>query len=490
MIAHMHCDVAIVGAGPAGMAAAARCAHAGLVTLLLDEQQAPGGQIYRGITAPAIADRQVLGADYWRGEMLVERLSHPLLTYCPHSTVWSVIRRDDVQAGEVWDVGVSHAGRAELIHARHVILATGAQERPFPVPGWTLPGVMTAGAAQILLKTSGLVPAGRTVVAGAGPLLYLLVAQLAAAGARIERVLDMAPALPWRSGIGVAWDFLRSPYLAKGLAIVRQAKKAARFESGVTALRITGADSATGLSYRRGGSDLHIDADTVLLHHGVVPNVSMTRALGCEHVWDPVQRCYTVKRDEWGAVSVPGLSVAGDGAAIRGARVAELEGEIAALATIFRLGSMSVAQRDAAAAPLRETLRRWMRGRAFLDRLYRPTDENCIPTGDTIVCRCEEITAAQVGEMAAHGATGPNQMKSFLRCGMGPCQGRLCGLTVTEIIANERGSTPQDTGYYRLRFPIKPLTLGELASMPQTDASRYAVTRMPAEASSEKNAGI
>lgn len=479
MIPHQHCDVAVVGAGPAGMAAAARCARAGLATLLLDEQQAPGGQIYRGITAPAIADRHVLGSDYWYGETLAGRLQQALLTVCPRTTVWSLTPRDDVQPGGAWELGVSHAGRAELVHARHVILATGAQERPFPVPGWTLPGVMTAGAAQILLKTSGLVPSGRTVVAGAGPLLYLLVAQLAAAGAQVERVLEVASPGPWRVGPSAAWDFLRSPYLAKGLAIARQAKKAARFESGVTALRIAGEDAATGVAYRHRGQDRHVAADTVLLHHGVVPNVNMTQALGCDHAWNPVQRCYAVKRDAWGAVSVAGLHVAGDGAVIQGARVAEIEGEIAALDAVCRLGALSVAQRDAAAAPLRESLRRWTRGRAFLDRLYRPTDENCIPTGDTIVCRCEEITAAQIGEMAHCGATGPNQMKSFLRCGMGPCQGRLCGLTVTEIIAKERGATPEETGYYRLRFPIKPLTLGELAAMPQTDASRYAVTRMP-----------
>jgi len=473
------CDVVVIGAGPAGMAAAARCAQAGLATLLLDEQQAPGGQIYRGITAPGIADRRVLGADYWHGESLAERLSQPSLAYCPRSTVWSLLAREGAGPGVRWELSVSHAGKTELLQARHVILATGAQERPFPIPGWTLPGVMTAGAAQILLKTSGLVPSGITVVAGAGPLLYLLVSQLAAAGARIERVLDVSAARPWQASPAAAWDFLRSPYLGKGLSIVRAARKAARFERGVTGLRITGTDAATGVSYRRGGRERHIEADTVLLHHGVVPNVNMARALGCEHVWDPLQRCFTVKRDAWGTTSVPGVAIAGDGAAIRGARAAELEGEIAALAAICRLGGMPATQRDAAAAPLRDALSRWTRGRAFLDALYRPTDENCIPAASTIVCRCEEITAQQVSEMAMQGATGPNQMKIFLRCGMGPCQGRLCGLTVTEIIARQRGATPEQTGYYRLRFPTKPVTLGELAAMPQTEASRYAVTRLP-----------
>ncbi|HTK02085.1 MAG TPA: FAD-dependent oxidoreductase [Bordetella sp.] len=477
MISRTDYDIVVIGAGPAGMSAAARCAQEGLATLLVDEQPAPGGQIYRGITAAPIADRRILGADYWHGEILVERLHGSGAAYLPRTTVWSVMR-DDTDAHACWEIGISCAGQATVVRARHLIVATGAQERPFPVPGWTLPGVMTAGAAQILLKTSGLVPAGRTVVAGTGPLLYLLVSQLAAAGARIERVLDLSYGKPWHLGAARAWDFLRSPYLSKGLSIWRKARRAARFESGVTALRISGGTAATGVEYRNGGEDRQIAADTVLLHQGVVPNINLSRALGCAHDWNLLQRCFTVRRDAWGATTVEGISIAGDGAAIRGARVAELEGEIAALGVLSRLGALPVPRRDAAAAPVRAQLRRWLRGRAFLDALYQPSDPTCIPTGDTIVCRCEEISAAQVEAMAAAGATGPNQMKSFLRCGMGPCQGRLCGLTVTEIIARQRCLTPAETGYYRLRFPIKPITLGEIADMPQTDASRLAVTRI------------
>ncbi|MFT4065115.1 FAD-dependent oxidoreductase [Paraburkholderia sp.] len=472
-------DVIVIGAGPAGMSAAARCAQAGLATLLVDEQPGPGGQIYRGITAPAIADRAVLGADYWHGETLVERLRGSGVDYRPCTTAWSVMR-DGAEPSAHWEIGLSSAGRSRVARARHVIVATGAQERPFPIPGWTLPGVMTAGAAQILLKTAGLVTGGKTVIAGTGPLLYLLVAQLAAAGARIERVLEIVRATPAEGGLASAWDFVRSPYLAKGLAIWQRARRAAPFDTGVTALRITGDTAATGVAYRCNGRNKHVEADTVLLHQGVVPGINLTRALGCAHEWNARQRCFTVTRDAWGATTVDGISIAGDGAAIRGARVAELEGEIVALDVLSRLGVGSVAHRDAAAAPLRAALRRWLRGRAFLDARYRPADATCIPDGDTIVCRCEEITAAQVADMTDHGATGPNQMKSFLRCGMGPCQGRLCGLTVTEIVARRRGLTPDETGYYRLRFPIKPVTLRELAAMPQTEASQFAVTRMKA----------
>ncbi len=117
------------------------------------------------------------------------------------------------------------------------------------------------------------------------------------------------------------------------------------------------------------------------------------------------------------------------------------------------------------------------RGRRFIDLLYRPAPAFRLPEGETLVCRCEEVTTRQVLDAVALGCQGPNQIKSFLRCGMGPCQGRLCGLTVTELIARARGVPPDEVGYYRLRPPVKPITLAELASLPQTEAAAKAVVR-------------
>ena len=123
-------------------------------------------------------------------------------------------------------------------------------------------------------------------------------------------------------------------------------------------------------------------------------------------------------------------------------------------------------------------LGKYTRGRTFIDVLYRPAKQFRQPRGATIVCRCEEITAQQINDTVALGCPGPNQMKSFLRCGMGPCQGRLCGLTVTELIAEARGVSPQEVGYYRLRPPVKPITVAELAALPKTDAAVKAVVRI------------
>src|SRR5438105_10303452 len=183
----MMVDLAIVGAGPAGMAAAILAAELGLDTLLIDEQEGPGGQIYRAIDRIG-ADASVsspLGADYQAGRSMPTELRASDARYRPATTVWHI---DPDGTLSLMTGGVS-----DSVTARRVLLATGAIERPVPIPGWTLPGVMTVGAAQILLKTADLVPDGRAVLAGQGPLLYLVAAQLVRAGAPPAAILEAAP---------------------------------------------------------------------------------------------------------------------------------------------------------------------------------------------------------------------------------------------------------------------------------------------------------
>jgi bacterioferritin-associated ferredoxin len=151
-------------------------------------------------------------------------------------------------------------------------------------------------------------------------------------------------------------------------------------------------------------------------------------------------------------------------------------GRIAARAAVEALRPEAAGKVPAMDA-LRKALARVERGRAFLDVLFQPPTQFRVPQGDTIVCRCEEVTAQDILDSVAIGATGPNQLKAYRRTGMGPCQGRLCGLTVTELMAQARGKSPEEIGYYRLRAPVKPITLAELASLPKTDAATVAVVR-------------
>ena len=459
-------DVAVVGAGPAGLAAAAVCARAGLATVLFDEQSSPGGQIYRAVTATPLTRGTVLGADYWAGAALAQEFLASGARYVPGATVWNLTREREI--------GVSVAGAARMLKAERVILATGALERPFPIPGWTLPGVMTAGAGQILLKSAGLVPDGRTAIAGCGPLLWLIAWQYLKAGARIDAILDTSAnqAAAWRH----APAFLLSPYLLKGLRLMFSVRGRARVISRVVDLRAEGRERVEAVAYRTaGGVEQRLAVDNLFLHQGVVPNVNLAMAAGIEHRWDDAQLCWTPVLDADGASAIAGIAIAGDGAGIAGADAAQARGELAGLAAVRTLRPGAPVRAEEGAA--RARLERALRGRAFLDAYYRPADQFRRPARDTLVCRCEEVTAGQIADTVALGCTGPNQMKAFLRCGMGPCQGRLCGLTVTELIAQARNVAPQEVGYYRLRPPVKPITLAELAALPKNEAALRSVAR-------------
>jgi NADPH-dependent 2,4-dienoyl-CoA reductase/sulfur reductase-like enzyme len=458
-------DLIVIGGGPAGLAAASLAARAGVSTVLFDENPGIGGQIYRAITTTPVADRAVLGEDYWAGAELAADAKASGASIVNGATVWSL----DPQRM----VSVSIAGKVRMIEAKRVIIATGSQERPFPIPGWTLPGVMTAGGAQTALKAQGLVPSGRTVMAGNGPLLWLLAAQTLRAGGRVDAILDTTPWRNWLQALVHLPDFALSPYFTKGLALLREVKAKVPVHR-VDRVEAVGKEKLGEVVFASGGREQRLPADLLLLHQGVVPNVNLANAAGVAHLWNDRQLCFVPVLDADFGSSVPGIAVAGDGAGIAGGTAAVERGRIAAIAAVRAL-------RPEAPLPdtqaIRQKLQREEMGRAFLDWLNRPAESFRQPEGETLACRCEEVTAKQVRDMARIGCEGPNQMKAFLRCGMGPCQGRLCGLTVTELIAAERKMTPAEVGYYRLRPPVKPITLAELASLPISEAERKAVER-------------
>lgn len=460
-------DVLVVGAGPAGLAAAGVTARAGLSTLLVDENAGPGGQVWRAIRTTPVMRRPVLGEDYWAGLDAVRALEGTGAVHLAGAQVWSLD-----QGGQA---GISAAGAARFVTARRVIIATGALERPFPVPGWTLPGVMTVGAAQGLLKASGLFPRGRVVIAGLGPLVWLYAAQLLRAGGSIAAILDTTERVSQLAASTRFPAFAASPYLAKGLALMAEVRRQARVVGGVTALAIEGDARANGVRYWRGRREAHIAADCVLLHQGVVPQVNLAMATGVPHHWHERQLCFVPDVDAFGRTAHEAILIAGDGAGIAGWEAAQDRGLLSGIAAARALGLP--ADRLPDPEPSLRRLRAVAEARAFLDLLYRPPKAFRIPEGPTIVCRCEEVSALDVERGVELGALGPAQLKSYTRCGMGPCQGRMCGLTVTEMIAARRGVPPGEIGYYRLRAPVKPITLAELASLPAAESAVKAVVR-------------
>jgi len=454
----MSVDFAIIGAGPAGMAAAILAVEFGLDTLLIDEQDGPGGQIYRAIER-AGADGSAsspLGADYLAGRSLAAALRASGAEYRPATTVWHI----DPDG----TLSLASDSAVDTVTARRILLATGAIERPVPIPGWTLPGVMTVGAAQILLKTADLVPDGRAVLAGQGPLLYLAALQLARAGAPPLAVIETTPYENYHAAarrLGGLWPGRRA--LGKGLALMLGVRRAGiPVRRGVRGLRALGRIGLERIVWQGG----EIAAEHLFLHEGVIPNTQIGLALQLAHHWDQAQLCWQPSIDEWGRTSLPTIAIAGDGGGIAGAEAAALSGRLAALDAAAALGRIGEAERDRRVGPIRAELARERAIRPFLDALYRPRDSVLAPVDDeTIACRCEEVTVGQIRRAVRLGAPGPNQLKAFTRCGMGPCQGRICGPIVGAVIAEARGMPIRDIGTYRPRAPYKPITVGALAGM-------------------------
>lgn len=451
-------DIAIIGAGPAGMAAAAEAAGLGLSVTVLDEQPRAGGQIYREVDRVSSLRGDILGADYVHGTQLTEGMRQTGVNHVPGAVVWAI--------EDGFRISYTRNGRGAQIEADRILLATGALERPMPIPGWTLPGVMTAGAGQILLKQSGVL-ARNAVMVGSGPLLYLIAAQMVRAGtppvAMIETQTrgDMFSALRHVGGALRGW-----PYMVKGLKMLVELWRAGvpRY-TGATKIAIEGQGKADTVTFTHKGRPQRIVCKTVFLHHGVVPNTQAARSLDIPHIWRADQGCFAPVIDEWGQSEVEGIYIAGDGAGIGGAKAAEIAGRLATLSIAEGTGRLSARDRDRRAAPLRHTLARELAARPFLDAAYPPYGAALTPTDSTVVCRCEEVSAGDIRKFAKLGCLGPNQTKSFGRAGMGPCQGRYCGLTVTALLAQANRQSPDETGYYRIRPPLKPVTLGELAAM-------------------------
>lgn len=450
-------DLLIIGCGPAGMAAALEAKASGLSALVLDENGAPGGQVWRAVEANA-ASGKTLDPDYAAGAQMAVAFRRSEVPVRFGATAWA-IEAD----GSVF---FSTGGHAEAVMAGRVLLTTGATERPMPVPGWTLPGVMTVGAAQILLKTGGLKPTGKVFLAGQGPLLRLFAHQALEAGGSIAGILDVSPSPTSVLGIGDLMA-LRSaaPQVLKGLRWGRAIQAA-----GVPWRRVSGIAAEAGpdgklarVRFKDGGAERTEDADLLLLHDGVVPNTQITRALRLQHEFDPAQRCWRPVLDALGRSSDERVLVAGDGGGILGAEAALITGRLAAIAAASDLGRLDADLARKRAAPLLKRLAAHRSFRAVLDKLYPPRPAALDDA--TIVCRCEEITAGQVRQAAQLGCLGLNQMKSFTRCGMGPCQGRMCATTAGEVLAAARGVGPEAIEPYRGRFPTKPLTLGELAAL-------------------------
>jgi hypothetical protein len=333
---------------------------------------------------------------------------------------------------------------------------------------------MTVGAAQIVLKASGQIPAEPVWIAGNGPLPLLYASQLLTAGGQIAGFLSTTPSGQATAAIPqlVAAALSAPGDLLKGLGWITALQRRVPYIRHVAEIEALGDATLERLRYvTADGKANTVKARLLLVHEGVVPTIHPTLALGCRHRWNAEQACFAPELDIWGETSETGVFVAGDGAGIGGVVAACLRGEIAALRIAARIGRLPDVEAIAAAQPLSSRLKRTLAIRPFLDALYQPRSAVFAPADETVACRCEEVSVGEIrAQVAAGRRPGPNQIKAFTRAGMGPCQGRQCSYTIAHVLAAAEGRTVPDVGLYRVRPPLKPITLAELAALDTADA--------------------
>ncbi len=452
-------DLIVIGAGPSGAAAAIQASELGVRVLLVDDQQQAGGQVYRapGDVRP-VPDSPERGA----GQALRQALAASGVTVCFGHQVWSV--SGDFRVDALGPAGPCHW------QAPALLVATGAQERVIPFPGWTLPGVMGLAAATVLLKAHGVAPGARTLVAGCGPLVGAVAAGILKLGGTVVAVADQAGPGDWVRRLPAM--AARPDLLARGagcLAGLRRAGVPLLFRTAIREVE----PAADGLRARLGLVDADgrplpgervMEADAVAVGHGLLPATDITQLLRVAHDFDVAAGSWAARLDGDGRTSRRGLYVAGDGGGILGAAAAPIRGRLAALAVARDLARLTPEAQERLAAPLRKRLARAARfGRAMTTLTApRPGQWEAI-VADTVVCRCEDVTRAEIEAAAAEGARDVNQLKAWTRCGMGPCQGRVCGDTASALLARCLGTERGQVGLFTGRTPLRPLPLAQLS---------------------------
>lgn len=433
------CDVLVVGAGPAGLAAARSLALAGAKVIVADERLHPGGQYFKPLAGSHLADLSTLDRQFRHGAVLRQSAVAAGVTIMSEATVWAAFSPTEVAAV----VG----GRSVLFHPRRLVLATGAYEQALPVPGWTLPGVMTVGGLQTLARSYRVAPGQRIVIAGNGPLCLQTAVELVEGGANVVAVLEAAQ----RPGLARWRDLATAAFMAPSL-VVEGARLAARLGSSVhwghRVTRLVGQDRVQRVE----AGSLAVDADIVALGYGFASSSELARALGCVHrfVLRDTGSMETVT-DSDGRTSRDEVFAIGDGARFGGAQAALAQGALAAAAIARDLG-LRIADPVAA----KKALRRASRFQSALWRLFQTPPLAPADIDDqAVVCRCEEVTAGDLRKLIAAGHDTPASLKRLCRVGMGRCQGRYCAATVARLTNDDVG----EFGLFAPRPPAKPVPI-------------------------------
>lgn len=475
-------DLAVIGAGPAGMAAALAAADAGLNVVVVDEQIRAGGQIFRQppIEFPDAALKPTAGYG-WAIELLERFENHGDIEHLTSTTAYGILRDRDNDEISL-KLAVSGPTVSGVISARRLLIATGAYDLPVTFPGWTLPGVMTAGAVQSLLKSQHVLAGEDLVLAGSHPLLVVVADQLVAKGARVSE-LAFARGIPGprelvaaRRAIPGHTDLLAESALAVARLVSRGVKVSTRTivtgafgDRAVESVELARVDRDWKVSNRR----RRREASTLVLGYGFSPSTELARQADCRMVWSSPKGGWVVAHDERMESSAPGIFVAGEPTGVAGADQARAEGHLAGL-SIARELSAPRTPSGATFAAADKGISRAEHFSTVVQTMFEPKREALatLATPDTIICRCELVTRTSVDATLDDNpfVSTASAVKLQCRSGMGPCQGRYCEGTVGALVANARGTSLAEAGHFTAHLPVKPVPVEALTRLDQLDS--------------------
>lgn len=459
-------DLLIVGGGPAGLSAAADAAEAGLQVLLIEERAQLGGQYYKQPASSLIADTVRLDRQFRAGRELIARVERSGARILSGTSVWGTLSAKEILA--------SAGDRQVRIRCKHLILAPGAYERGVPFPGWTLPGVMTTGAAQTFLRSAATLPGQRVLIAGNGPLNLQLAHELLQAGAKVVALAELAT----RPGVAALGHLARMIAFAPDLVRDGIRYRLSALRGGATVFhgyaiaRVEGEGRAevawvAPLDARWQPDPTRarrFEVDCVCLGYGFLPSVDLARLLGCRLAYDPRWKVMRVVTDDDGCTSVPGVFAIGDGARFGGARAALIQGRLAAAAAARECG-VAVAD-EGTLEHHRRALDRQRRFQTALWALYdAPVLTDALCDSDTVICRCENVDLQQIESVLLSGVQSLGALKRETRLGMGRCQGRYCTPVAADLLARRRGRPLDPEDMMAPQAPVRPVTVGAIAAL-------------------------
>jgi NADPH-dependent 2,4-dienoyl-CoA reductase/sulfur reductase-like enzyme len=465
-------DVLVVGAGPAGLSAAAAAAETGANVLVVDQNPELGGQYLR-----ALPDEWSEGAPWTAG---TRRHRSELIRAATNARVAVMSGASVFDFAPGYRLGIQSCVTSEVrwVDARRVIVATGAYEAVVPFPGWTLPGVMTIGGAQNLAKSQGLAPGARIVLSGTGPFLWLVADNLIRRGVHVVAVAEATSlaaslrfALRVRPRGGLATEAISywSRILTRSRLLFARAAVAAQGDGRVERVTVARVDSRSRVVP---GGELTIAADALCASYGLIPCTEITRLIGCEHVLDAASGASIPIVNDLLETSQPGVFAAGETLGVAGWQVAECEGRIAGLAAAASLGLMSVERARVEASATRGLV---SRQRAFAREMLATYSLGrgllTWQRDETLACRCEEVTVRTIRQAIEFGDSSTDEIKSRTRAGMGRCQGRVCGYGVQVRLAEALGA-PNLPPQFRVRPPVRPVTIGDLVAASPDEGRR------------------